>query len=122
MPPTAPSRTGAARRPLIRWDVALAGSALALSGMLIALGVFGGVFLVAFLDYCPPTTCSSSRVLVSVSCAVVVAVAAGIAGSAITVLRIVERRISWPFAIVTLVVVGTAIAVGAVDYTSAIGY
>ena len=100
----------------------LSGVALALTGMLIALGVFGGAFLVAFLDYCPPPGCSSSRILVSVVGSLVVAVAAGIAGLAVTALRIAERRISWPFAVATLVLAGTAIAVGAADYTSAIGY
>lgn len=122
MPPTGSSRTGAARRPLVRWDVALSGTALALAGMLIALGVFGAVFLVAFLDYCPPKTCSSSQILVSVGCSLVVAVAAGIAGLAMTMLRIAERRISWPFAVATLVVVGTVIAIGAADHAGAFGY
>ncbi|BBG01097.1 hypothetical protein C8E95_6315 [Pseudonocardia autotrophica] len=115
-------RTGADRRPVIRWDVALSGIALALTGMLVALGVFGGIFLMAFLDYCPPKTCSSSRILVSVAGSLVVAAAAGIAGLAMTVLRIVERRVSWPFALITLAIVATAIGFGAADYTSAIGY
>lgn len=121
MPPTGSSRTGATRRPLIRWDVTLSGTALALAGILVALGVFGAVFLVAFLDHCPPRTCSSSQLFVSVGCSLVVAVAAGVAGLAMTVLRVVERRISWPFAVATLVVVGAAIAIGAADYTSVIG-
>ncbi|MEV1292541.1 hypothetical protein [Pseudonocardia sp. NPDC049635] len=107
---------------MIRWDVALSGIALALTGMLVALGVFGGVFLLAFLDYCPPQTCSSSRIMVSVVGSLVVAAAAGIAGLAMTVLRIVERRISWPFALITLAIVAAAVGFGAADYTSAIGY
>lgn len=119
---TGSSRSGATRRPLLRWDVAVSGAALAVAGMLIALGVFGGVFLIAFADYCPPRTCSSSQILVSVAGSLVVAVAAGIAGLAMTVLRIVERRISWPFAVAALLITTVAIAVGAVDYTSAIGY
>ncbi|MFP5072492.1 hypothetical protein ACLFMI_22850 [Pseudonocardia nantongensis] len=117
-----PPHSGAVRRPLVRWDVALSGCALALTGMLIALGMFGGVFLVAFLDYCPPKTCSSSQILVSVAGSLAVAVAAGIAGLAMTVLRIVERRISWPFAVIALVITVVAIAFGALDYVSAIGY
>ncbi|MEQ3554422.1 hypothetical protein WIS52_28485 [Pseudonocardia nematodicida] len=119
---TGSARSGADRRPLLVWDVALSGFALALTGMLIALGVFGGVFLMAFLDYCPPRTCSSLNILVSVGGSLVVAVAAGIAGLAMTVLRIVERRVSWPFAAVTLLIAAAAIAFGAADYTTAIGY
>ncbi|MEJ8282045.1 hypothetical protein [Pseudonocardia spirodelae] len=119
---TGSARPDAGRRAVVRWDAALSGAALALTGMLVALGVFGGVFLVAFLDYCPPRTCSSSAVLVSVGGAVVVAVAAGIAGLAMTVLRVVERRPAWPFALATLVVTGAAVTFGAVHYASAIGY
>ncbi|MCO5546655.1 hypothetical protein L7F22_000089 [Adiantum nelumboides] len=89
--------------------------------MLVALGVFGAVFLVAFLDYCPPRTCSSSAVLVSVGGSLVVAAAAGIAGLAMTVLRVVERRPAWPFALATLAVTGCAVVFGAVHYASAIG-
>ncbi|WP_139317195.1 MULTISPECIES: hypothetical protein [unclassified Pseudonocardia] len=122
MVPTGSPRAGTARGPVIGWDVALSGIALTVTGMLIALGVFGAVFLVAFLDYCPPPACSSSRLLVSVAGSLAVAVAAGIAGLAMTVLRIVERRLSWPFALVTLAITTVAIGVGTAGYTSAIGY
>ncbi|MER5671192.1 hypothetical protein [Pseudonocardia alni] len=119
---TGPARPETGRRPIARWDAALSGVALAVTGMLVALGVFGAVFLVAFLDYCPPRTCSSSAVLVSVGGSLVVAAAAGVAGLAMTVLRVVERRPAWPFALVTLAVTGSAVAFGAVHYASAIGY
>ncbi|ALE78124.1 hypothetical protein ACIGG9_16760 [Pseudonocardia alni] len=119
---TGPARPEAGRRPIVRWDAALSGAALAVTGMLVALGVFGAVFLVAFLDYCPPRTCSSSAVLVSVGGSLVVAAAAGIAGLAMTVLRVVERRPAWPFALATLAVTGCAVVFGAVHYASAIGY
>ncbi|WP_308819725.1 hypothetical protein [Pseudonocardia alni] len=119
---TGPARPEAGRRPIVRWDAALSGAALAVTGMLVALGVFGAVFLVAFLDYCPPRTCSSSAVLVSVGGSLVVATAAGIAGLAMTVLRVVERRPAWPFALATLAVTGSAVVFGAVHYASAIGY
>lgn len=119
---TGPARPEAGRRPIVRWDAALSGAALAVTGMLVALGVFGAVFLVAFLDYCPPRTCSSSAVLVSVGGSLVVAAAAGIAGLAMTVLRVVERRPAWPFALATLAVTCSAVVFGAVHYASAIGY
>lgn len=122
MVPSGSSSTGPAHRPVIGWDVALSGIALATTGMLLAFGVFCALFLVAFLEYCPPPVCSSSRMLVSVAGSLVVAVAAGIAGSAVTVLRIAARRISWPFALVTLVVTAIAIGAGAVGYAGAIGY
>ncbi|WP_224390697.1 hypothetical protein [Pseudonocardia sp. ICBG1293] len=119
---TGPARPEAGRRPIVRWAAALSGVALAVTGMLVALGVFGAVFLLAFLDYCPPQTCSSSAVLVSVGGSLVVAAAAGVAGLAMTVLRLVERRPAWPFALTTLLVVGAAVVFGAVHYASAIGY
>ncbi|MBN9756938.1 hypothetical protein Ae406Ps2_1769c [Pseudonocardia sp. Ae406_Ps2] len=119
---TGPVRPETRRRPIVRWDAALSGAALVVTGMLVALGIFGAVFLVAFFEYCPPRTCSSSAVLVSVGGSLVVAAAAGVAGLAMTVLRVVERRPAWPFALATLAVAASAVAFGAVHYASAIGY
>lgn len=115
-------RPGAARRPLLRWDVVLSGFALAVTGVLVALGVTGGVVLVAFPDRCPPPSCSSSRMLVTVAGSLAVAVASGIAGLAMTVLRIVERRVSWPFAAAALSITAAAVAFGAADYPAVIGF
>lgn len=110
------------KRSLIAWDVAISAVALTVTGMIVALGVFGAVFLVAFLDYCPPQNCSTSGALVSVGGAVVVAFATGLAGLVVSALRIVDRRISWPFSVVTLLVCMAAIGIGMVRYLDAVGY
>lgn len=107
---------------MIGWDVLLSGLALTATGMMIALGVFCAVFLVAFADFCPPSACSALHLLVSVAGPLVVAVAAGIAGLATTALRIAARRISWPFALATLVITTLAIGSGVAGYAGAIGY
>ncbi|RZT87120.1 hypothetical protein EV383_4028 [Pseudonocardia sediminis] len=112
----------AAKRPLIAWDVAISVVALTITGMTVALGVFGAVFLIAFLDYCPPQNCSTSGALVSVGGSVVVAFAAGLGGLVVSVLRILDRRTSWPFSVVTLLVCATAIGVGMIRYLDAVGY
>ena len=46
----------------------------------------------------------------------VVAIAAGFAGLAVTIVRIVDRRASWPFALATLAV--CALAVGIAGYAA----
>ncbi|WP_197519718.1 hypothetical protein [Pseudonocardia sp. HH130630-07] len=120
MVPTGSPRTGSACPPMIGWDVGLSVTALLVTGALVVVGVVGAVL--AFLDYCPPPDCSSVRLRVAVAGSLAVAVAAGIAGLAMTVLRIVARRISWPFALATLVVTTTAIAVGISGYAGAMGY
>ncbi len=99
-----------AERGLLVRDVVLSVAALALAGAVVALGVTFAVLVVAYLDTCP--TCSSSGALVYVGGPVVVAIAAGFAGLAVTVLRIVDRRASWPFALATLVVCTLAVAIG----------
>lgn len=115
-------RAAAPKRPLILWDVVVSAVALVVAGMIVALGVFAAVFLLAFLDYCPPQSCSTSGAVVAVGGAVVVAVAAGAAGLAVTVLRILDRRISWPFSVVTLAVCAVAIGFGMISYLDAVGY
>ncbi len=122
MLPDGPRPPGAARRGLIVWDVAISGVALTITGMIVALGVFGAVFLIAFLDYCPPQSCSTSGALVSVGGSVVVAFATGLGGLVVSVLRIVDRRVSWPFSVATLVVCATAVGIGMIRYLDAVGY
>ncbi|MDQ4117236.1 MAG: hypothetical protein M3235_09780 [Actinomycetota bacterium] len=99
-------------RPLVR-DVVLSAVAMVLAGTVVAVGVTLAVLLVAH----PPT--SSTGALVSVGGPVVVAIAAGFAGLAVTVVRIVDRRASWPFALATLVV--CTLAVGLAGYAAS-GY
>ena len=99
-------------RILVR-DVVLSVVALVLGGAVVAVGVTLAVLLAAH----PPT--SSTGALVSVGGPVVVAIAAGFAGLAVTVVRIVDRRPSWPFALATLAV--CTLAVGIAGYAAA-GY
>lgn len=99
-------------RLLVR-DVVLSVVALALAGAVVAVGVTVAVLLAAH----PPA--SSTGALVSVGGPVVVAIAAGFAGLAVTIVRIVDRRASWPFALATLAV--CALAVGIAGYAAA-GY
>lgn len=95
--------------------------ALVVAGLVVGLGVVIGVFAVAFLDYCPPATCSSGGAVASVGVALLVAVAIGIAGLVVTIMRIAGRRISWPFSAGTLVLCVVALGVGALAYRTAVG-
>lgn len=94
-------------------DVVLSVAALVLAAAVVAVGVTLAVPVMTH------RIAGSSGALVSVGGPVVVAVAAGFAGLAVTIVRIVDRRASWPFALATLVV--CALAVGLGGY-AAIGY
>jgi hypothetical protein len=81
--------------------------------VVVAAGVTVAVLLAAH----PPA--SATGALVSVGGPVVVAIAAGFAGLAVTVVRIVDRRASWPFALATFAV--CLLAVGVAGYAAS-GY
>lgn len=96
--------TSLPRARLLVRDVVVSVVALVFAGAVVAAGVTVAVLLAAH----PPT--SSTGALVSVGGPVVIAIAAGFAGLAVTVVRIVDRRSSWPFALATLVVCTLAVA------------
>jgi hypothetical protein len=107
--------------PLITWDVVLSVVLLVLAALLVAFGVLFGIFSVAFLDYCPPDRCSAGGAFAAVGIALLVAVVIVIAGLVFTILRIMRRRISWPFAAGALVLCALALLGGAGGYGLAVG-
>lgn len=107
--------------PLIKWDVVLSCCVLAAGTIMVVLGAFVGVFAVAFLDYCPPETCSADGAFASVAGGLAVAGVIGTAGLVVSIVRITRRRISWPFAVGALVLSLVALAVGATAFADAVG-
>jgi len=80
-----------------------------------------GLFSLAFLDYCPPESCSAEGAATSVFTAVVAAFAIGIIGLVVTVVRLYRRQPAWPFAVGTLVLCAVAFGLGIVGYAVAVG-
>lgn len=86
-----------------------------------AAAAVGGVFSLAFLDNCPPETCSANGAATAVFIALLAAGVVGVVGLVVTVVQLARRKLAWPFAIATLVICVVILAAGAAGYVSAVG-
>lgn len=107
--------------PVRGWDVAVSVTALVFTLMLGGLAVLVGIFSLAFLDYCPPESCSADGAVTAVAVTLVVAGAFGLAGLVATGIRLARRRTAWPFAVGTLVICLLTCMAGVVGYAAAVG-
>ncbi|AYJ52233.1 hypothetical protein [Rhodococcus sp. P1Y] len=103
------------------WDVAVSMTALVFTLMFGGLAVLVGIFSLAFLDYCPPESCSADGAVAAVMVTLVAAGALGVAGLVATGVRLARRKTAWPFAVGTLVVCMLTCMAGVVAYASAVG-
>jgi hypothetical protein len=90
----------------------------------VAFGVVAaamGVFSLAFLDSCPPQTCSAEGAVTAVGIALLAAFAIGVVGLVVTVIQLYRRKPGWPFAVATFVLCALAVALGGVGYAIAVG-
>lgn len=94
---------------------------LVLTGLLIMASAFMGLVVLAFLDYCPPESCSVDGAVSSVAVAIGTAAAVGIAGLVLTLVRLRSGRTGWRAAAATLVLCLLVIAGGGLAYASAVG-
>jgi len=111
-----------AKPPLAKWDVTLCAVLLIASalGWIAAAGT--ELFVMAFTDYCPAATCDPNKAFLSIVVALSAAAAVIVAGVVLAIIRIVRRRLGWPFAAATLVLSMVAEALGLVGYVAAVGY
>ena len=61
----------------------------------VAFGVIAaamGLFSLAFLDYCPPETCSAEGAVTAVGIALLAALAIGVVGLVVTVVQLYRRK------------------------------
>src|SRR5215211_7702559 len=107
--------------PIATADIAVSIGALILT---VAFGVVAaamGLFLLAFLDYCPPESCSAEGAVTAVGTALFAAFAIGVVGLVVTVIQLYRRKPGWPFAVATFVLCALAVVLGGVGYTMAVG-
>jgi hypothetical protein len=107
--------------PIATSDLAISIGALVLT---VAFGVVAaamGLLSLAFLDYCPPHSCSAQGAATAVWIALLAAFAIGVMGLVATVVQLYRRKPGWPFAIATFVFCGFAVVLGGVGYAMAIG-
>ena len=107
--------------PLSTADLWISISVLALTALMGAVATVGGLFSLAFLDYCPPESCSASGASSAVLTSLLVAAVLAIVGLIITVIALVRRRRAWPFAVGTLVACAVVLLVGVIGYMAATG-
>lgn len=102
-------------------DLAVSIVALLLTAGMLAVGVVLGIFSLAFLDHCPPATCSVDGAVTAVFTTLLVAFGVALAGLVITVVQLVRRRRGWPFALATIGLVLIVFVIGGFGYSSAVG-
>ena len=102
-------------------DLAVSIAALLLTVILGVVAAFFGLFSLAFLDHCPPESCSTDGAVTAVATALVTAAAIAVIGLTLTIVRLYRRRPAWPFAVATVVLCGIAIFLGGVGYAVAVG-
>jgi hypothetical protein len=107
--------------PLSATDVWISVAALTLTVLVGALGAVCGLFSLAFLDYCPPESCSADGAASAVLGSMLIAALVGVAGLTVTTVRLARRRPGWPFAIATLCTCAVVLCAGLVGYIVATG-
>ncbi len=109
------------KAPISAVDLTLSIIGLVLTVLAGAGAAVMGLFLLAFLDHCPPETCSAEGAVTAVGTALIVALAVGVVGTVVTIVRLVLRKAAWPFAIGTLLLCGVICLFGVAGYSSAVG-
>ena len=107
--------------PIATADLWVSIGALVLTAAFGAVAAVMGLFSLAFLDYCPPETCSAEGAASAVFTALLAAFAIGVVGLVVTVIQLFRRKPAWPFAVGTLVLCGVAVGLGGVGYAMAVG-
>jgi NO-binding membrane sensor protein with MHYT domain len=118
---TTPWPSAPAKPPISGTDLTISIVSLALTLLLGASAAVMGFFLLAFLDNCPPETCSAGGAVTAVGVSLIVAVVVGLVGLVVTIVQLVRRRPAWPFAVSTLVLCGVICAFGFAGYFAAVG-
>jgi hypothetical protein len=108
-------------KPTAQGDLVISMVAMVLTVLLGAAAAVMGLFSLAFLDYCPPESCSVDGAVTAVGTALMVAFVVGLTGLVVTIIALVRRSLAWPFAAGTLVLCGVICVFGGVGYAAAVG-
>jgi hypothetical protein len=111
-PPPPPHRSGA--------DVAISIVALVLTVVIGGIASLMSLSGLAFLDRCPPSTCSPEGAVTAVMTAILMAALVGLIGMILTIVRLASRKPAWPFAVCTLAAVVGVFVLGAIGYGAAV--
>ena len=101
-------------------DVAISVIVLVLTVLLGGAASVMGFFSLAFLDYCPPATCSVDGAVTAVLATIAIAAVSVLTGLIITIVRLGQRKTAWPLAVGTLGLLMVVFFVGAIAYTAVV--
>lgn len=118
LPPPFPSP----KPPVDRTDVVLSAVLSVISAVIWVAAAVMEFFAMAFTDYCPAESCSADRAFMSILVALGAAAALIVVGGIVATIRIIRRRLGWPFPAATLVLSIAAEIIGFVGYVAAVGY
>ncbi|ORA99715.1 hypothetical protein BST33_13095 [Mycolicibacter minnesotensis] len=107
--------------PISRGDLAGSLAALVLTVVGGGLAAILGLFMMAFTDNCPTTTCNIDAGVTAITAGFAAAAAVCAAGTVLTIVRLVRRNLAWPFAVATLALTAAACAAGLGGYLAAVG-
>jgi hypothetical protein len=107
--------------PISGVDLGISITALVLTVAFGALAAFIGVFLLAFLDSCPPATCSVESGITAVGATLLIAAAIGVTGLVLTLVQLIRRGLAWPFAVGAFVLCVLTCVIGVHFYGKAVG-
>jgi lysylphosphatidylglycerol synthetase-like protein (DUF2156 family) len=114
-------RRGTRSRPIATTDLAVSIGALILTMAFGVVAAAMGLFSLAFLDYCPPESCSAEGAASAVGIALLASFAIGVVGLVVTVIQLYRRKPGWPFAVATFALCALAVVLGGVGYAMAVG-
>lgn len=101
-------------------DVTVSILLIVVTVLTVGAGAFMGVMSMAFLDHCPPASCSVEGAVTASMTTVAIAVLVGLAGIVTTIVRLATRKRAWPFAVGTLAACIGVFVMGALAYTGAV--
>jgi hypothetical protein len=107
--------------PIATTDLFVSIGAIALTVLLGVVAAPTGMFSLAFLDNCPPQTCTADGAATAVWTALLAALAIGVLGVVLTAVQLHRRKPGWPVALATFVLCVLAVGLGAVGYALAVG-
>ena len=111
----------APQQPRSAADVTASVLMMVMTVLLGGLAAVIGVFMLAFIDHCPPATCSIDGAVTAVMGALAVAALVGVTGVVLTMVAIGRRKKSWPLAAGTLGLCVVVLFGGFVGYFVAVG-
>ncbi|WP_155926345.1 hypothetical protein [Mycolicibacterium sp. CBMA 234] len=110
-----------AKPPISGADLAVSITMLVLTFVGGGVAAFFGLFAMAFTDYCPQATCDIDAGVNAMAAGFVVAALVGVAGTAVTVVRLTQRKTAWPFAVGTMALCAVMCLLGIGGYFAAVG-